>query len=91
MVIKLRTRWFGHVAYRYVRNSHKISGYKTWKRKRPLRRPKHKWEDNIKVSLKETGYEDVDQVLTGSVDSPVASCCEHGSASSDSTSDVTLD
>jgi len=26
-------RWFGHVANRYVRNSHKISGYKTCKEK----------------------------------------------------------
>jgi hypothetical protein len=27
--------------------------------KRPLGRPWHKWEDNIRMDLRETGYEDV--------------------------------
>jgi hypothetical protein len=30
--------------------------------KRPLRRPRHRWEDNIKVHLKETGLEGVDWI-----------------------------
>jgi hypothetical protein len=25
-------------------------------------KPKHKWEDNLKMKLKETGYEDVDLI-----------------------------
>jgi len=42
--------------------------------KRPLRRPRHKWENNIKVDLKETGCE-LDS--SGSGDGPVADSCEH--------------
>jgi hypothetical protein len=30
--------------------------------KRPLRRPRHTWEDNIKVDLKETACENVDWI-----------------------------
>jgi hypothetical protein len=30
--------------------------------KRPLRRPKRRWEDNIRMDLKETGWEDVDWI-----------------------------
>jgi hypothetical protein len=28
--------------------------------KRPLRRPSHRWEDNIRMNLREIGWEDVD-------------------------------
>jgi hypothetical protein len=28
--------------------------------KRPLRRPKHKWEDNVRMDLREIGWEGVD-------------------------------
>jgi hypothetical protein len=31
--------------------------------KRPLERPIGRWEDNIKMDLKEMGYEDVDWIL----------------------------
>jgi hypothetical protein len=30
--------------------------------KRPLRRLRHRWEDNIKMDLKETGLEAVDWI-----------------------------
>jgi len=30
--------------------------------KRPLRRCGHKWEDNIKMDLKEMGYQDADWI-----------------------------
>jgi hypothetical protein len=30
--------------------------------KRPLGRPRHKWEDNIKIDLKEIGWEGVDWI-----------------------------
>ncbi|KAJ4444379.1 hypothetical protein ANN_06171 [Periplaneta americana] len=30
--------------------------------KRPLRRPKHRWEDNIKMDLREVGYDDRDWI-----------------------------
>jgi hypothetical protein len=28
--------------------------------KTPLRRPWHRWEDNIRIDLRKTGWEDVD-------------------------------
>ena len=40
-----RPRWAGHVAYRV--SVGKPDG------KRPLRRPRRKWEDNIKMDLRE--------------------------------------
>jgi len=30
--------------------------------KRPLVRPRHKWEDNIKMDLQELGYESMDRI-----------------------------
>jgi hypothetical protein len=30
--------------------------------RRPLGRPKHKWEDNIKMDLREIGFGDVDWI-----------------------------
>jgi hypothetical protein len=30
--------------------------------KRPLRRPRHRWKDNIRTDLREIGWEDVDWV-----------------------------
>jgi hypothetical protein len=30
------------------------------KRKRPLGRPRHRWEDNIRMDLQETGWEGVE-------------------------------
>jgi hypothetical protein len=30
--------------------------------KNPLRRPRHRWEDNIKMDIMETGLEGVDQI-----------------------------
>jgi len=45
-------RWVGHVGC--TRNSYKILvRYAEWKR--PLRRPRHRWEDNIRMDLRETG------------------------------------
>jgi hypothetical protein len=35
---------------------------KTWRKKRPLVRPRSRWEGNIKMYLKEIRYEDVDWI-----------------------------
>ena len=50
-----RLRWAGHVTrMEEGRGAFKIlTGTPTGKR--PLRRPRHKWEDNIRMDLKEIG------------------------------------
>ena len=52
-----RLRWTGHVArMEEGRSALKIlTGKPTGKR--PLGRPRHRWEDNIRMDLKETGIE----------------------------------
>jgi hypothetical protein len=57
-----RMRWVGHVAYivegrdvwRFLVGRHK------WKR--PLGRPRHRWEDNIKMDLREIGINGVNWI-----------------------------
>ena len=55
-VVKLRRmRWAGHVAHvGEERGLHRVLVGKP-ERKRPLGRPRHRWEDNIKMDLKEVG------------------------------------
>jgi hypothetical protein len=83
-VIKSRmTKWAGHVArmgagkgvYRILVG--RAEG------KRPLGRPRRRWEDNIKMGLTETvrlGEQD----SAGSVQGPVVGFCEHGNEPSGS-------
>jgi hypothetical protein len=60
-VIKLRMmRSTGHVAHiGEVRNAHSILDEK-FEGKRPLRIPRRRWEDNIRMDLREIRWEDVD-------------------------------
>jgi len=44
-----------------MRNSYKISVGKT-EGERPLRRPRHRWKDNIRMDLKEIGWKAVDWI-----------------------------
>ena len=56
-VIKSRsTRWAGHVARMGERRG--VYRILVWKPKarRPLGRPRHRWEDNIKMYLQEVGW-----------------------------------
>jgi hypothetical protein len=59
-VIKSRIRWMERV----TRLGETINLYKILvgrpEEKRPLRRPRRRWEDNIKVNLREIGWENVD-------------------------------
>jgi hypothetical protein len=59
-VIKSREmRWVGHVAQMgEMRNAHNILLGEP-KGKRPPERPRRRWEDNVRVDLRETGWEDV--------------------------------
>jgi hypothetical protein len=57
-----RMGWAGHVARMgEMRNVYKISVGKP-RGRRPLGRPKRRWEDNIKTDLREVGWEDVDWI-----------------------------
>jgi hypothetical protein len=42
-----------------MRNAYKILVGKP-ERRRPFRKPRHRWEDNIKMDLREIGFGDVD-------------------------------
>jgi len=47
--------------------------------KRPLQRPRHRWEDNIRMALRETGWEGVDCMhLAQDRGQWQAGSCEHG-------------
>jgi hypothetical protein len=61
MLIKSRRmRWLGHVAHmKHMRNAYRILIGKT-ERKRPLGRPRRRWEDNIRMDLREIGWKVVE-------------------------------
>jgi hypothetical protein len=56
VIMSRRMRWAGHVAYMVaVRSAYKILVGKP-EGKRPLRRHRCRWEDNIKMDLGEVGF-----------------------------------
>jgi hypothetical protein len=63
-------RWEVHVA----RKGAKRNAYGIWvgkpERKRPLGRPRHRWMDNIKINLREIGWD----VWTGSIWLRIGTC-----------------
>jgi hypothetical protein len=48
------------------------------KGKRPLGRPRSRWEDGIRMDLRETGWGSVEWVQFAHDKGSVASCCEYG-------------
>jgi hypothetical protein len=56
-----RMRWVGHVARMEKRNAYKILVGKP-EGKRPLGRSRHRWVDNIRIDLKEIGWDGVDSI-----------------------------
>jgi hypothetical protein len=55
-----RMRWAGHVArMREKRNAYRILVGKPEGR-RPLGKPRRRWEDNIRINLRETGWGGMD-------------------------------
>jgi len=62
-VIKSRTiRWVGHVARMGERRDvHRVSAGKR-QGKRPIGRPRRRWEDNIKMDLQEVGCGGMDWI-----------------------------
>jgi hypothetical protein len=58
-------RWAGHVAHMgEMRHMYKVSVGKP-EGKRPLRRPRPRWGDNIKVDVREIGLGSVDWIRLG--------------------------
>ncbi|KAJ4439967.1 hypothetical protein ANN_08098, partial [Periplaneta americana] len=59
---RIRLRWAGHVALM----GESINAYRVLvgrpEGKRPLGRPRRRWEDNIKMDLREVGYDDRDWI-----------------------------
>jgi hypothetical protein len=57
-----RMRWTGHVA----RMGKERNVYRVWmgkpEGKRPLERPRHRWEDGIRMDLREMGWKSVDWI-----------------------------
>jgi hypothetical protein len=53
-------RWVGYVAHMRVRNSQEMFLRKP-EVKRPLRRRRRRWEENIKRYLKETGLDSAER------------------------------
>jgi hypothetical protein len=73
-----RMRWAGHVARMgEERKLYKVLVGKP-KGKRPLGRPRRRWEDGIRTDLRETGLGGCGLDSTGSGQGPVAGCCECG-------------
>jgi len=72
--------WAGHVAY--MGESRGVYRVLVGKHegKRPLGRPRRKWEDNIKIDLQEVGCQGMDWIDVGQV----AGTCECGNGPSDS-------
>jgi hypothetical protein len=63
MITSRRMRWAGHVACMgEMRNGYKILVEKH-EGKRLLRRPRHRWDNNLKMDIREIGLEDVDWIL----------------------------
>ncbi|KAJ4431147.1 hypothetical protein ANN_19742 [Periplaneta americana] len=57
-----RLRWAGHVARMgESRNAYRVLVGRP-EGKRPLGRPRRRWEDNIKMDLREVGYDDTDWI-----------------------------
>jgi hypothetical protein len=60
MIKSRRMKWAGHVARMgEKRNAYRILVEKPEGR-RPLERPRRRWVDNIKIDLREIGWDDVD-------------------------------
>jgi hypothetical protein len=62
MIKSRRMRWAGHVArIGEKRNAYRILVGKP-EGKRPLGRPRRRWVDNIKMDLREVGWEGLDWI-----------------------------
>jgi hypothetical protein len=62
MIKSRRVRWVGHVARMgETKNTYRILMGKL-EDKRPLGKPRHRWVGNIKIDLRETGWDGMDWI-----------------------------
>ncbi|PNF32281.1 hypothetical protein B7P43_G16947, partial [Cryptotermes secundus] len=61
MIKSKRIRWAGHVAQKGETNAYRILVGKP-EGKRPVGRPIRSWEDNIKMDLREVGWDGIDWI-----------------------------
>jgi hypothetical protein len=62
MITSRRMRWAGHVAWMGEMTNARSILVGTPEEKRPLRRPKRRWVDNIKLDHKEIGCDGMDWI-----------------------------
>jgi len=62
MIKSRRKRWAGHVARIGENRGLYIIFVEKPEGKRPLERPRRRWEDNIKMYLQKVGYEGMDRI-----------------------------
>jgi hypothetical protein len=62
MIKSRRMRWVGHVACMGDRRGVYRILVGISEGKRPLERPRHRWENNIKMDLQEVGWEGMDWI-----------------------------
>jgi hypothetical protein len=56
-----RMRWVGYAAHRDMRNAYRICIGKP-ERKMPFERPRYRWKDNMRMEVREIGWEGVDWI-----------------------------
>jgi len=62
LIKSIRIRWIGHVAHIRDREGANRVLVGRPEGKRPLGRPRHRWEDNIKMDLQQVGLRGVDWI-----------------------------
>jgi hypothetical protein len=83
MIKSRRMKRVGHTARVGKSNAYKVLEGKPIG-KRPLGKPRHRWEDSIRMDIGEIGWGDVDWIHLAENKRPVAGSCEHGNEHSGS-------
>jgi hypothetical protein len=63
MITSRRMSWAGHVAYEGEKRNTNMISVGTSEGKSPLGKPRHRWEDNIKMDLRDLGWGGVDWIV----------------------------
>jgi hypothetical protein len=71
-----RMRWAGYVARMDEESVEGFSGKAEGKR--PLERPRRRWEEGIRIDVREMGWGNVEWIQLAQNRGPVAGCCKYG-------------